>query len=341
MTTTSDQLEVLRRLRADGQITEDEYHDLAGGLHAVAEPDVAEPEELDGPDMEPQPTADTSSAARHEAKPDLVAGDGSVGTETDVPHPDDTGQTPVVQLPPTIRPNISVNYLGALLVASIVLLIAGLLGVLSWWVSLPAVLVLVTTVFEGWGKVTLAGGVVVALVLVADLALAAGDTPAPIEAATVTIPPTDPYPPIPGSLGIYMDQVPDLWNGVDAQPRINRGLTRHNEIGDYDTFIYRFDEWGRVAGAYDPDNDAIYALLVTGTFSGPATEDLYLHLCFMVAPYSPECIDSYYEEGLAGGSLEDFSDVSHNAEWTVGEGTWRLEIDQNVMTIRVYGPDAA
>jgi len=43
---------------------------------------------------------------------------------------------------------------------------------------------------------------------------------------------------------------------------------------------------------------------------------------------------------LAGANPGDFSDSSHRAEWTLGEQTWRLEIDQNVMTIRIYGADA-
>jgi hypothetical protein len=60
-----------------------------------------------------------------------------------------------------------------------------------------------------------------------------------------------------------------------------------------------------------------------------------------VAPYSQECIDSFLEEGLDGGTLEDFVDVAHDAQWTVGEHAWSVEIGGNVMAIRVYGADAA
>ena len=158
---------------------------------------------------------------------------------------------------------------------------------------------------------------------------------------TATVPPANPYPPIPGSLGIYMEQLPDLWNEVSGPPQITRGLTRHNEIGEYDTFIYRFGEWGRVAGAYSPNTDAVYALLVTGQFSGEGTDQLYLHTCHLVAAYSPDCIQSYQDVGLAGLMLAEYADQTREAEWTVGESTWRLEIAGNVLTIRVYGPDAA
>lgn len=329
MTTTNDQLAVLRRLRADGQISDEEFEDLAGGLSTLPDdPIEVDDATADAAELVEEPTgADESEQAPEDDDDEVQAGEG-------------VGQA-YPFLTPSLRTSLSVNYLGGLLIASLVLFVAGLVGVFSWWVSVPAILVLLTTVFEGWGKVTLIGGAVVAAIMLISFAFPANDTSQPDQTATVTLPPQDPYPPIPGSLGIYMDQVTELWNTVDGPPRINRGLTRHSEIGEYDTFIYRFGEWGRLAGAYDPDNDAIYALLITGAFSGDSTDQLFLHLCFVVAPYSQECIDSYYQQGLDGGTLEDFRDISREAEWTVGEGTWRLEIDQNVMTIRVYGPDAA
>lgn len=325
MTPNNDQLAVLRRLRTDGQISEEEFDDLARRYvdDEPADPDVDdEPDETNHDELEHVSSDDPGQE-------DISTDEAASNEEPALPAP-------------SLRRNISFNYLGGLLFASFALLIVGVLGVLSWWVTIPAILVLVSTLIEGWRLVTLGGAGLVTAILMISLVASAGGSP-PAEPAVVP-PPTaveDPYPPIPGSLGIYMDQVADLWNTVDAQPSINRGLTRHNEIGEYDTFIYRFDEWGRVAGAYDPDNDAIYALLVTGTFSGPATDKLHLHACFMVAQYSPECIDSFYEEGLEGGTLEDYADATHNAEWALGDHTWRLEIDQNVMTIRIYGADAA
>jgi hypothetical protein len=61
----------------------------------------------------------------------------------------------------------------------------------------------------------------------------------------------------------------------------------------------------------------------------------------MAAPYSQECVDSYHQHGLDGGTLDDFADIEHEAEWALGEDTWRLRIEGNVMTIRVFGSDAA
>lgn len=318
-----DQLAVLRRLKEEGQISDREYEDLTEGLVSPT-PVPDEPRE--------EPVEDRSGSAGGESSEDDV-GDGVIA--------DESAESPERLLEFKFREDLSVNYLGSLFIAAIVLLGASSFGWLSWAVGIPAIIVLLTTLFQGWRMVTVAGAVLVAVMVILGVVMSATGSTPDEPVATVTIPPQDSHPPIPGSLGIYMDQIPDLWNTVDAPPRITKGLTRYNESGEYDTFLYRFGEWGRVAGAYDPDNEAVYALLITGGFSGPATDQLYLHLCYVVAPYSQECIDSYYQEGLDGGTLEDFTDVPHEAEWALGDHTWRLEIDQNVMTIRVYGADAA
>ncbi len=315
-----DQLAVLRRIRSEGRISDGEYDDLAKGLVTLADAATEVDDEVDDAIDEQLLSGETEGAT-----PD---------------HPPE----PLNFLPrPTFRRDLSPNQLGALLIAAIALLVVSWLGMLPWFVSLLGILVLLTTVLEGWRKVTLIGGAAVAVITVISLVFSGGSAPDPPAGQPIaaTPPSQDPYPPIPGSLGIYMDQVTELWNTVDGPPRIMRGLTRHNETGDYDTFIYRFGEWGRLAGAYDPDNDAVYALLVTGQFSGAATDQLYLGLCFVVAPYSQECIDSYSQVGLDGGTLQDFVDRPHQAEWTLDGHYWNLEIDGNVMTIRVYGEDVA
>jgi hypothetical protein len=137
-----------------------------------------------------------------------------------------------------------------------------------------------------------------------------------------------------------MDEAVDLWNGVDG-PQITTGLTRQNETGEYDAFIYRFDEWGRLMGAYDPNTEVIYALVASGQFSNEATDQLYVNLCYVVEQFSPECLESYQELGLGGNTLEEFAGATHEAEWTLGADTWRLQIEGNVLTIRVFGADAA
>jgi hypothetical protein len=80
-------------------------------------------------------------------------------------------------------------------------------------------------------------------------------------------------------------------------------------------------------------------VLATGLLTEAPTSRFYLRLCFMVAPYSQECVDSYFEQGLGETSLEEL-ETPHRSEWKVGEHTWRIEIEENRLTIRVFGADA-
>ncbi|MFZ0014924.1 MAG: hypothetical protein WAL25_12515 [Acidimicrobiia bacterium] len=306
-----DHLAILRRMRTEGRISDEEFDELSGKSRPGS-PNDAAPEN----DAAETDTRTTDTTERE-----------------DITTP---SSGPVFRL----RGNMTVGYLGAVLLAAGVLLIAGWAGVLSWWVTLPALLVLVTNLLDGWRRVTLVGAVVVTVLLVFDLAASAPSSTQVIQTVP-TSPSTVPVSAPMGSLGIYMTDIVDAWNQVEGTPQIVRGLTRQNEIGEYDAFIYRFGESLRLAGAYDPEDDAVYALLVAGQFSDEATARLYLHLCFVVAPYSQDCIDSYHEQGLDGGDLTEFTGVSRNVEWMLGDQTWRLEIDQNVLTIRVFGADAA
>lgn len=324
MSSTEDQLAVLRRMRREGRITREEFDELARSHRRPAEP--------------PRPEVDEPSRpVAHESSPVGEEPEDHIPMETPADDEAQTGSGTSL----TVRRDLSGMYVAGLAIAAGALLIAAWLGAIPWFVSVSAVALLATTLFEGMRMVTRVGAIgVAAIVVIGVLSDLGSEQTPPAPVAMNTLPPEDPFPPVAGSLDIYMDQVTDLWNSVDSAPRIVRGLTRHNEIGEYDTFLYRFGEWGRVAGAFDPENEVLYALLAAGQFSGEATEQLYLHLCFMVAPYSQECIESYHQVGLGGGSLSDFTDLTHQAEWKLGEHTWRLEIDQNVVTIRVYGADA-
>lgn len=295
-------------MRTEGRITDDEYEDLAKGLlETNRDPALLASEPTNGPEDE---------------------------KTTESEPPTDGGL-----FPPTFRHDLSSRHLGGVLVGSVVIFVISSQGLVSWFVGIPTVLILSTTLLDGWRKITIVSvGVLAALTLI-GVVTSSGLSSHTDQTVALTLPSRDPYPPIPGSLGVYMGQITEAWNTVDGPPAISRGLTRHNEIGEYDSFIYRFGDWGRLAGAYDPGNEALYALVATGQFSGAGADQLYLHLCFVVAPYSQECIEAYRTQGLDGGSLEDFADTSHRSEWSLGDHLWRLEIDQNVLTIRVYGAD--
>ena len=314
-----DQLAVLHRLQTEGQITATEYAYLAAGIASSRQPIEDEPEAADSNDV---PAEDSEL----EPDPDL--------------EPAPTGE-PFALPPPRLRQGLSGPYVALIAFTSAGLIFAGAIGLLSWFVALSAAVLLTTTLIDGWRLVTVSGTVLVAGIVLIGFVVSLGDTPASPPVATVANPiPQEPVEEIPGSLGIHMDEVTDAWNTLEGEPRITKGLTRYNETGEYDTFIYRFGEWGRLAGAFDPDNEALYAVLAAGWLTEAPTSQLYLRLCFMVAPYSQECVDSYFEQGLGETALEDL-ERPYRSEWKVAEHTWRLEIEENLLTIRVFGADAA
>jgi hypothetical protein len=241
----------------------------------------------------------------------------------------------------TLRRDLSTAYVLAVGIGMILMVVASVIGILPWLLSLTLIALLASTFVQGGRTLVLIGGGVAALVIVVSLVSSLALPSAPEPVVPVTAAPADPHAAIAGSLGIYMDQVGESWNTVESPPEIVKGLTRFNESGEYDTFVYRFGEWGRLAGAYDPANDMVYALMASGFLSEAATSQIYLHVCHMVAPYSPECIDSYHQQGLAGKTLTDYAGFPHRAEWMVGEHTWRLQVEGDLLSLRVFGSDAA
>lgn len=306
-----EQLAVLHRLQSEGQITATEYAHLAAGLGAPFEnePDVEE--------------AGTETPAE-----ETVTADEEEWVGFGLPAP-------------RLREGTTGSSVALVGVLGLGLMLAGATGLIPWLLAFGAIAVLATTLIEGWRLVTNIGAVVLAAVLVIGVVSSFGATPEPEPTVTATTAPVaTPEPAVPGSLGLYMDQIGDTWNTLDSEPRITKGLTRFSESGEYDTFVYRFGEWGRLAGAYDRGSDAVYALMASGWLSEPATSQFYLRLCFMTAPYSQECVDSYLEHGLGDVVVEELEET-HRRDWTVGEHTWRLTIEGNLMTIRVFGADAA
>jgi len=311
----NDQLAVLHRLQTEGQITATEYAHLAAGVaasrpHVEDEPETPDPTEEPG--LDPDDTGLDLESARHR-----------------------------LALPSAkLRQDLSATYISLIAVAVTGLIVAGAIGLLSWFLALSAAVLLATTLFDGWRVVTIFGTALVAVIILIGFVVSLAEPPAPPPAATEGTPMNpEPAGEIPGSLGIHMDEVTDAWNTLEGEPRITKGLTRYNESGEYDTFIYRFGEWGRLAGAYDPETEAVYALLAAGWLTEAPTAQLYLRLCFMVAPYSQECVDSYFEQGLGETSLEE-QETPHRSEWKVADHTWRLEIEENLLTIRVFGANA-
>ncbi len=217
-------------------------------------------------------------------------------------------------------------------------MVAGSLGFLPWAVSGIGVLGLLSTMFRRGRWVTLACGVLV--IVVATMTLWP-DEPTVAESTTAdeglagdeTASEGTPE----GSLGFRLDELPDRWNALDEPPKINRGFSRSTDPGPLDGFVLRFDEGASLAGAYDPTDDHVYALWASSRLNHESATTMYLHLCFMLHPYSQDCIDAYWEEGLEGRRPEDYLGSRHTAEWTIGSQVWRLAIVGNVQEIKVLG----
>lgn len=143
------------------------------------------------------------------------------------------------------------------------------------------------------------------------------------------------------SLGIQFLDLPRLWNELDQPPLVDGGIARSPESGPFDSFLHRFDSSSVLAGAYDPADDVVYALMVRASLAHDDISNMYLHVCYVLHPFSQECIDAYWEQGLAGGEFTDYLEEDHFSTWSFLGNEWRVEIVDGVQTLRVISPGAS
>jgi hypothetical protein len=178
-----------------------------------------------------------------------------------------------------------------------------------------AVLVLVMGVFLG-GRSDAAGSVT------ADLASVISAAPGPVS----------------GSLGFVLDDLVAGWNAVDDPPMIDGGVMTAPEPGELDSFLHRFDGSTLVAGAYDPSDGSVYALMAQSSLHTESVSNLYVHLCYLLHPGSQECLTSFIEQtGMFGRAHADLAGTEHAVVWEFEGHRWQLEIANDVETIRVRG----
>jgi hypothetical protein len=142
------------------------------------------------------------------------------------------------------------------------------------------------------------------------------------------------------SLGIRFGEVRELWNSVDQQPSITQDLRRTPENGEFDSFRHGFDASAELIGAYRDSDDYLTALVARASLDHPGVSTLYLHMCHLVSPFSPECIDNYFATGLGGQTLEDLATTGLNTVWEYEGNEWRVSIEGKLLTIRVLAPGA-
>jgi hypothetical protein len=142
-----------------------------------------------------------------------------------------------------------------------------------------------------------------------------------------------------GSLGTRFADLQEGWNALDEPPYILKGINTTPEAGPLDSFLYRFDGGAVLAGAYNPSDDYIYALMGKAGLRHEASSSMYLHLCYLLYPGTQECFDAYVEEsGVFGENTDDLSGADHFASWGFDGNEWRLEIADDIQTLRVLGP---
>jgi len=189
-------------------------------------------------------------------------------------------------------------------------------------------------------RAALAGAVLVLVVggFIATRSDAAGSVtamPEPRAASAVAHPPD-------GSLGIAFADLADRWNEVDHPPQVSRGITISPESGPLDSFLHRFDSSAILAGAYDPSDGFVYALMVKASLHDPDISNLYVHLCYLLHPGSQGCLDSFIEElGMFGRAPADFLGSDLETAWQFEGHDWSVAIAGDVETIRVSGDGPA
>lgn len=190
--------------------------------------------------------------------------------------------------------------------------------------------------------VGIAAGAAIVMILVLIYVGGGDRSPAGAVGVVPTTPGGPQTPALPDdSLGIDFSDLPRLWNELDQPPRVEGGIARSLENGPFDSFLYRFDDSAVLAGAYDPEDDAVYALMVRASLAHSDISNMYLHVCYLLHPFSQDCIDAYWEEGLEGAELTDYLEEDHFSTWSFLGNEWRVEIVDGVQTLRVISPGAS
>jgi hypothetical protein len=175
------------------------------------------------------------------------------------------------------------------------------------------------------------------LVLVAGVFLAAtSDTagsvradPSSVRSAAAVVPAAD-------SLGVLLTDLADAWNEVGDPPSINGGILTSPEPGRLDSFLYQFEGTAVLAGAYDPMDGSVHALMARASLHDEASNSLFIHLCHLVQPGSQTCLDSFIQvTGTFGKPHSELAGSQSELAWELPGQAWELEIAGDVETIRV------
>jgi hypothetical protein len=181
------------------------------------------------------------------------------------------------------------------------------------------------------------------LVLVAGVFLAAtSDTAGPVRADSSAIRAAAPTGPAPDSLGVLLTDLVGRWNEVGDPPTINGSLMTSPEPGRLDSFLYRFEGNSVLAGAYDPADGSVHALMARASLHDESSSSLFIHLCHVVNPGSQACLDAFLEvTGTFGQPHSALVGTEAELGWDLEGQAWELQISDEVETIRVQRSSTA
>lgn len=145
--------------------------------------------------------------------------------------------------------------------------------------------------------------------------------------------------PPPESLRVDLASVAEKWNEVDEPPSISGGITTAPEPGPLDSLLYRFNDSALIAGAYDPKDGYLYALLVRANLHYEPTSTLYIHVCHLLHPGSSNCLETFIEKtGTFGRSHQELIGGIEPVTWEFEGNIWSFEVAGEVETMRVQAP---
>jgi hypothetical protein len=175
------------------------------------------------------------------------------------------------------------------------------------------------------------------VVLVTGVLLAAnGDSAGSVRADPSAIRAASPAGPAADSLGVLLADVTEAWNEVGDPPSIDGGIMTSPEPGRLDSFLYRFEGTAVLAGAYDPDDGSVHAVMARAALHDDAAGSLFIHLCHLLHPGSQECLDAFVEvTGTFGKPHSELAGMQAELGWDLEGQAWELEIANDVETIRV------
>jgi hypothetical protein len=180
------------------------------------------------------------------------------------------------------------------------------------------------------------------LVLVAGVFLAAtSDTAGSVRADPSSIRAAAPVAPAPDSLGLLLTDLVGRWNEVGDPPTINGSIMTSPEPGRLDSFLYRFQGNAVLAGAYDPADASVHALMARASLHDEAASSLFIHLCHVLQPASQTCLDAFVAvTGTFGMPHSELAGTQTELAWELDGQAWELQIADDVETIRVQPSSA-